>query len=216
MKVARRVALAALAGLALAAGVPARAAASPTPGGAVARLERGLRTTRSLEAGLEQTRYSGLLDDQEKSRGRLYLRRPGDARLEYDAPSPLVILKRGDTTYVYAASLAQVQVMPAHAAGLPLGWVLGSSLAEIRRLATVRAAGAEVEIVPRAGSGLPWAALRLGFPPIGDFPVRFVLENGGGDRVEIRLTGVRRNRGVPAARFAPLWPPGTRRVVMGS
>jgi outer membrane lipoprotein-sorting protein len=195
------------------AAVPATARGGADP---VARLGRGLASTRTLVAGVVQTRRSELLGDTETTRGRLYLRRPGDARLEYDSPSPLVILKRADTTYVYTERLAQVQVLPARAAGVPLGWVLGSSLAELRRLAAVHAVGSEVELVPHPGSGLPWRSLRLGFPAAGDFPVRFVLATGDGEEVEIRLVDLRRNVAVPASRFAPSWPRGTRRVRVGS
>lgn len=199
------------AGLATVAGVAAAAAA----GDPVARFERGLAATRDVEAKLVQVRRSPLLEGEQRATGRLYLRRPGDARLEYDTPEPLVLLKRADTAYVYVKSLRQVQVMPAAGAGVPVGWVLGSSLAEIRRLAEVRAVGAEVELVPRAGSGLPWERLRLGFPASGDFPVRYRLTDGSGDEIEIRLESVRRNRGVADERFRPVWPAGTRRVDLG-
>jgi outer membrane lipoprotein-sorting protein len=182
----------------------------------VARLERGLRTTRDLQARLTQIRRSPLVAGVERARGRLYLRRPGDARLEYEAPEPLVMLRRGDTAYVYVKSLAQVQVMPATGAGVPVGWVLGSRIEDIRKLATVRAAGDEVVIAPREGSGLPWTSVRLGFPPVGDFPVRFVLEDGSGEVVEIRLEALLRNRGIPEERFRARWPAGTRRVDLGS
>lgn len=207
-------AAAALWGAGGAAGSPQAAGGSGGPD-PVARLERGLEGTRDLQARLLQVRRSTLLEEPQRARGRLYLRRPGDARIEYDTPEPLVLLKRGDTAYVYVESLAQVQVMPAAHAGVPLGWVLGSSVKEIRATADVRAVGDEVEIAPRRGSGLPWSSVRLGFPPEGDFPVRFLLVDATGDEVEIRLADVRRNRGLPAERFLPRWPEGTRRVEMG-
>jgi hypothetical protein len=105
--------------------------------------------------------------------------------------------------------------MPARQSGVPLGWVLGSSLAELRALAEVRAAGRTVEILPRPGAGLPWSSLVLEFPAAGEFPTRFVLRDALGDTVVIRLEGVRRNRALPAGRFAPDWPAGTRRVETG-
>ena len=206
--------LAALA-LALCGCAMASAPAAGPAAGPVARLERGLAGTRDVEARLVQVRRSALFDGPQRAGGRLYLRRPGDARLEYDTPEPLVLLKRGDTAYVYVKSLAQVQVMPAAGAGVPMAWVLGSSLAEIRRLAEVRAVDGEVEIVPRRGSGLPWGSLRLGFRGGSDFPVRYRLKDAGGDEVEIRLEDVRRNRGVPDSHFRPIWPAGTRRVDLG-
>jgi outer membrane lipoprotein-sorting protein len=189
---------------ALCAAAPAAAASDP-----VARLEKGLADTRDAEARFVQTRTSALLPSPETARGKLWLRRPGDVRLEYETPSPLVLLKRGDSAFVHTPTLQQVQVTTARDSGIPLGWVLGSSLAEIRRSARVTAAGNDVEIVPDRTLGLPWSSLRLGFGA-GDFPVRWRLTEHSGDEVEIRLVDLVRNRGVPASRFASRWPPGTR------
>jgi outer membrane lipoprotein carrier protein len=211
-RAARAAAVAYALAVAWCAPAPAAGAAAADP---VARLERGLAGTRDVAARLVQVRRSALLEESERATGRLYLRRPGDARFEYDTPEPLVLLKRGDTAYVYVKSLAQVQVMPAAAAGVPMGWVLGSSPAELRRLAEVRAVGDEVELVARRGSGLPWVSLRLGFRAGSDFPVRYRLTDAGGDEVEIRLEAVQRNRGVADERFRPVWPAGTQRVDLG-
>jgi len=200
--------LAAAIGLAL---LGARPATDP-----VARLERSLARTRDASARFVQTRRSPLLPDAETSRGRLWVRRPGEARLEYETPESLVFWKRSDTAWVYVPALRQLQVGPAREAGVPLGWMIGGTLAEVRRSARVRALGSEVEIVPDPGSGVPWSSVRVGFGSAGDFPDRYRFEEESGEVVEIRLVGVRWNRGVPARIFAPRVPEGTRRVDLGS
>lgn len=189
--------------------------ARPPASDPVLRLDRALAGTRDLRASFVQTRRSPLLATPETASGRLLLRRPGSARLEYDPPDGLVLLKRGDSAWVYVPSLQQVQVTAA-GASVAVGWVLGSSVAELRRSARVRAVGRQVEITPREGAGLPWRKLVVGFGTRSPFPERFVLEDAGGDEVEIRLNDVVRNRGVPASRFQPRWPEGTRVVEMGS
>jgi outer membrane lipoprotein carrier protein len=201
--------------LACLAAASARPAAARTVADPVARLERALAGTRDLEAAFVQTRRSDLLREPERTTGRLYLRRPGSARLEYDAPEKLVLLKRGDSAWVYVPSLSQVQVMAASATGIPIGWVLGSSLSELRREAEVKASGREVVITPRPGGQWPWRALHIRFGARSDFPEAFVLRDAGGDEIEIRFTSVSRNRGVPASRFFPRWPEGTRVVELG-
>ena len=203
-----RARLAWLAALALVAG---RAEAASDP---VARLDRALRRTHDVQARFVQTRKSPLLAGEERATGSLWVRKPGDARVDYRDPSPMVIWKRGDSTWVYVPALAQAVVSESGAAGVPVSWVLGASLAEVRREADVRASGAEVEIRPRPDAGLPWSSVRIGFGP-GDFPNRYVFVDPAGEEVRIDLREVRTNRGVPAERFRPRFPPGTR-VVGGS
>jgi outer membrane lipoprotein-sorting protein len=179
----------------------------------VARLEKGLAATHDAQARFVQTRSSALLPSPETARGRLWLRRPADVRLEYETPAALTLLKRGDSAFVHTPSLQQVQVTTARDSGVPLGWVLGSSLAEIRKSATVSSSGEEVLIVPNRSLGLPWTSVRLGFGA-GDFPVRWRLKDASGDEIEIRLHDLARNRGLPESRFASAWPKGTRVIAL--
>jgi outer membrane lipoprotein-sorting protein len=188
-----------------------RAEAAPDP---VARLDRALRRTRNVQASFVQTRKSPLMAGEERTTGTLWVRKPGDARVEYRGPSPLIIWKRGDSTWVYVPALAQVVVSESGAAGVPVSWVLGTSLAEVRREADVRASGTEVEIRPHADAGLPWSSVRIGFGP-GDFPNRYVFVDAAGEEVRLDLRQVRTNRGVPADRFRPRFPPGTDVVSTG-
>lgn len=200
-----RARLAWIAVLALVAG-GAEAASDP-----VARLDRALRRTRDVQARFVQTRKSPLLAGVERATGSLWVRKPGDARVEYRDPSPMTIWKRGDSTWVYVPAMAQAVVSESGAAGVPVSWVLGASLAEVRREADVRAAGAEVEITPHADAGLPWSTVRIGFGA-NDFPNRYVFVDPAGEEVRIDLRQVRTNRGVPAERFRPRFAPGTRVV----
>jgi chaperone LolA len=187
-----------------------RAAADP-----VAQLSRALSSTHDLDARFVQTRHSPLLEGDDRSSGTLLVQKPGLARLEYKAPSPLTVWKRGDTSWVYTPALKQVVVSPTGASGVPVGWVLGASLDDIKKDADLRAAGAQVEIRPHASAGLPWSLVRVGFGKDG-FPHRYEFTESSGENVVIELTSVRRNRGIPAARLKPSFPAGTRVVDTGS
>src|SRR5215510_3159593 len=138
----------------------------------ISKLDRALSTTRDLDARFVQTRRSPLLEDEDRSTGTLQVQKPGRARLEYKSPSPLVVWKRGDSAWVYTPALKQVIVSPSGASGVPVGWVLGATLADIRKDADVHETGSGVDIVPHASAGLPWKKVSVRFGKDG-FPNRY-------------------------------------------
>jgi outer membrane lipoprotein-sorting protein len=179
------------------------------------KLDKALSSTRDLDARFVQTRRSPLLEGDDQASGTLLVQKPGLARLEYRTPSPLVVWKRGDSAWVYTPALKQVVVSPTGASGVPVGWVLGAKLADIRREADVRDTGSGVDIIPHAAAGLPWSKVGIRFGKDG-FPNRYEFTESSGESVVIELTSVRRNRGIPASRFRPSFPAGTRVVDAGS
>jgi outer membrane lipoprotein-sorting protein len=179
------------------------------------KLDKALSTTRDLDAHFVQTRHSPLLEGDDRSTGTLLIQSPGHARLEYKEPSPLVVWKRGDSAWVYTPALKQVVVSPTGASGVPVGWVLGAKLRDIQRDANLHETGSGVDIVPHADAGLPWSVVHVSFGKDG-FPSRYEFTESSGESVVIELTSVRRNRGIPASRFRPSFPAGTRVVDAGS
>lgn len=180
----------------------------------IIKLDHALSATRDLDAHFVQTRRSPLLDSDDRSSGTLLVQKPGHARLEYKDPSPLVVWKRGDSAWVYTPALKQVVVSPTGASGVPVGWVLGATLADIRKDAYVHETGSGVDIVPHADAGLPWKKVSIAFGKDG-FPKRYEFTESSGESVVIELTSVRRNRGIAASKFRPSFPAGTRVVDAG-
>jgi outer membrane lipoprotein-sorting protein len=90
-----------LAFMALAAAVPAGAEESA---GALARVEAYLNNLSTLTA--EFTQYGG---DGSVVTGRLYLKRPDELRVEYDPPSPLLIVAKGGRLTYYDRELRQAE-----------------------------------------------------------------------------------------------------------
>lgn len=84
--------------------------AAARPGSGEQALERILAridTSETMTSDFTQIAPSGLT-----STGKLYLRRPGQARFEYDAPSPLLIVVTQGTVYVEDKSLDQTDRYP--------------------------------------------------------------------------------------------------------
>jgi len=202
-----------LAILLLAATPVASSSPAPAHGPHIAKLDHALSSTRDLDARFVQTRKSPLLDGDDRSTGTLQVQKPGFARLEYETPSPLTVWKRGDSAWVYTPAIKQVIVSSTGASGVPVGWVLGASLAQIRKDADVRESRSGVDIVPHQDAGLPWKKVSIDFGKDG-FPQRYEFTDPSGENVIIELKSVRRNKGIPAERFRPRFPAGTN-VVQG-
>lgn len=196
------------------AAMPAPASSKPTYTPNIVKLDKALSATRDLDARFVQTRKSPLLDTDDRATGTLQVQKPGFARLEYKTPLPLTVWKRGDSAWVYTPTLQQVIVSPTGASGVPVGWVLGASLADIRKDAYVHETGSGVDIVPHANAGLPWKKVSIAFGKDG-FPNRYHFTDSSGESVIIELTSVRRNKGIPPGRFRPRFPAGTNVVTGG-
>ncbi len=62
----------------------------------------------TLAANFEQTDHDFVLEDEEVSQGRLYLRLPGRIRFEHLSPAPKVLLIRDERVRLYNATSNQV------------------------------------------------------------------------------------------------------------
>jgi outer membrane lipoprotein carrier protein len=79
----------------------ASAAFPATPEEAVSRLEKALRSLRSLQARFEQTYYSLSVTEPLRERGEVFLQRPDLMRWQYRAPQQKVFLYAGGLLQVY-------------------------------------------------------------------------------------------------------------------
>ncbi|RMD79977.1 MAG: outer membrane lipoprotein carrier protein LolA [Gammaproteobacteria bacterium] len=185
--------------------------------GALARLERFLRRTRSLQATfVQETRDAdgGL----QRAEGRLLLARPGRFRWEYLRPYRQLVVGDGRRVWVYDPDLAQVTVRPADAALGDTPAALLSGAVDLRERFTIQEAGIRdglrwLRLRPRRAEG-PFRELRLGLDGRG-VPVRMVLVDALDQRTLLRLEGVRLGAPVPARRFAFRPPPGVDVVKEG-
>lgn len=115
---ARRGVVGAAAALVLVSGtaaiVPAWATPQPVPVSLTAtqhedlrRIQTYLNDVRAVQARFDQTSSTG-----DRARGTVYMLRPGKLRIEYDAPSPLLIVADGNLIYYYDRQINQVNYVP--------------------------------------------------------------------------------------------------------
>ena len=206
-----------LAGLMMAVVLWAVASAAPvaTAAGLLETFDKSLKTTKDVTAQFTQTRHSPLLDEPIEAHGTVWIRYPGDVRFEYEEPDAMTLLKHADTTWLYVPQLEQVQMSSATAAGVPMGWVLGSSVEELRQEGTVEAVDDRIIIRPLPDRRGPWQRIEITYGKNKAFPARYTIYEESGEVVDIRLSQVKRNAGVSAGRFKPDWPAGVDIIMLG-
>jgi outer membrane lipoprotein carrier protein len=189
----------------LAALVPAGAAAAPMDD-----LQRFFRDVRTFEARFEQV----VLDENaavvQQSAGRVWIRRPGRFRWEYERPYVQQVVGDGERLWVYDRDLKQASVRNLTGAlgATPAQWLAGGGELErdfvLQELET-RDSLEWVELRPRRRDA-GFAHARVGFERgrLGAIE----LKDGLGQLTRITLRELRENPAIDPARFVFKPPPG--------
>ncbi|TDI48046.1 MAG: outer membrane lipoprotein carrier protein LolA [Acidobacteria bacterium] len=74
----------------------------------LAEMQKAGAELKTLAANFEQTDHDFILDEDDVSKGRLYLRLPGRIRFEHLSPAPKVLLIRDERVRLYNATSNQV------------------------------------------------------------------------------------------------------------
>jgi outer membrane lipoprotein carrier protein len=205
---------------ALLAALAAAGASAEAPGSAqvLAGLERWLEGTRDMECRFEQRLVSGALGAGAVESGTLKILRPGRMRWDYRKPEAKIAILDGDRTFVYLPSDRQWIRGRLASQGAGLGTLLGGAarVSEVFQ-ATLGSPAPDgdgayrLKLVPlQPGGGLE-SVILIVRPPTHAIEAARVLD-AAGNVVEYRFSGIRRNRGLPAAAFRFEPPPGTEIV----
>ena len=74
----------------------------------VARVQQRYEKTQAFTADFQQTSLLRSLNKEQKSTGKVYIRKPGKMRWEYETPEQQLIVSDGKTVWIYTPSLGQV------------------------------------------------------------------------------------------------------------
>ncbi|MFP4161444.1 MAG: outer membrane lipoprotein chaperone LolA [Ectothiorhodospira sp.] len=167
------------------------------------RLEAFLQGMETFQADFQQEVTDDTGEVMQESAGRVYLKRPGRFRWDYETPYRQQIIADGESLWTYDEDLAQATVQPmGEALGrTPTLLLTGAGdLDEAFRLEEADSEGglAWVKLVPREG-GTDFERLRLGLD--GQGLREMVLEDQFGQRTRIRFSGREMNPGIPERRF---------------
>jgi outer membrane lipoprotein carrier protein len=197
----------------LAALLVAAPAAAPDQGTDLARKVQGYyEATRDLEARFEQTYTYAGFGRRQVSSGTLRVKKPGMMRWDYEKPAPKTIAVKGARLVQYEPEEHQAYVdekFDASAMSAAVTFLLGKGdLAREFNLS----AGEGGTLVLRPKEPDPRVeSIALSVGPSGEVTATRVTD-GAGNVNEVKLTGVRRNPGLPESAFEVKLPKDVRRV----
>ena len=167
---------------------------------------------RDLRARFTQTVYSPSIQRSETQTGRVWVRRPGLMRWEYDEPNPSTFTSDGEAVRLYYPQDAQLQIHPASglfsqkALGLLMGEAAIGDAYDPHVLPDGEAGEKRVKLTPRDGS---FTSLELAVAPDTHALRSSVFIDPFGQETRIQLHDLNENSGVRVERFELLVPDGT-------
>ncbi len=170
--------------------------------GAVKRVEDYLNSVKTLSARFLQVDSAGNV-----ANGKLYLRRPGRLRFEYDAPSPLLIVADGFWLILHDRELDQVNRFPLYKT--PLG-VLADDPVNLREKVEVveveQGLGVlRVRIIDRELPDEGWISITFTEPPL--LLRQWKVRDAQGGTTALSLTDIRINQTLDPKLFFFVDPP---------
>jgi outer membrane lipoprotein-sorting protein len=198
MSPTRRTALLTLAALALAPDLAAAQALSADDQATVAR------AVAYLEGLTEETSRFAQVDPRgQTTTGKLWLRRPGKARFEYDPPSGLVVISDGAAVTVADKRLLTFNRYPLGATPLSLFLARHIRLDRGVTVTAVQRTATGFTILARDGHGKTPGQLALSFS---DQPLAlagWTVTDAQGHRTQVKLAGLTPSPGLDPALFKP-------------
>jgi len=180
------------------------------------RVNRKLSSIETLSASFTQVREAGVAGQKMEASGKLYLDKPRKVLLDYVRPERQKFLVDGSDVTVYVPSLNQVQKYALSGRletdQLFVFWEPLSKLEENFSMTQVRQKGTRlkyVELVPKDKK--TWEGLKritLGIDPDLLLPTFIDVEEAGGDRVKMTLSGVKTNPKLDSSVFELKLPAG--------
>ena len=182
----------------------------------LSEMERSGEQLKTLEARFDQNSHDYILDMDETTSGKLYVKLPGNIRWEYEPPSPKVLLVTGDVIRLFNPTSNQVQEfergqMRGGGADLLIGF--GKSNAEIGKnydvsLVEENEDTVVLELVPKPGSSASlFKAIELTMEKERWIPVRSLFRELNRDTTEILFKDMKVNGKLPPKAFELDMPP---------
>jgi outer membrane lipoprotein-sorting protein len=190
----------------------------------VDRVKHEQRQLKTMEARFTQQQESSLLAAPEESKGVFSYAAPDRVRWEYQSPSPITIVIRGEEMTTWYRDLKRAETLKVGRYSGQVFKYLGASgsLQTLLEYFTVKLKLPEkkgdsyrLELVPkyqRIAKRLKGMTLWIDDATF--FPVRLKYIEADGDTVEYQFSDMKRNAPIPADRFVLKLPPGVQNRVV--
>jgi len=184
----------------------------------VAKVQEFYEATTDYQADFHQTYFHRLFNKLQRSSGRVFFKKPGRMRWEYDHPERKLFVSDGDTLWVFEPEAQQAFRQSLADSQLPTAITFLAGGGDLRRDFRPRLIpsapqgfprGYVLELRPRRPS--PAFERLLFFVDASSFQVvRTLVLDSAGNRNRMDFSAVHLNTSVPEARFHFTPPRGTR------
>lgn len=180
------------------------------------RVQARYDETEDLAAGFSQEMKIQAGGHVVRSKGRMFFRKPGRMRWEYETPEPQTIVADGEYLWIHQPEDEQVLRAPleqAFQSQTPVSFLFGVARIgrdfEPKLLDEGDDGGIRLELHPKAEEGGALGLLILEVDPDSYDLRAAIVKDPLGNVTEVRLVDPRRNAGVDESRFRFERPPGT-------
>ena len=189
--------------------------------GAFAMMDRGAKDFRSLNADIENVKYTAVVKDTSTESGKIYVRHDQKMRIDITKPEPRTILRTGDSLFLYNPKLNRVEEYDLGKNRamvdqyIRLGF--GTKSEDLRKSYDVALSSEDeldgkrtlvLELTPRSESVRAqitkiqmWIDTSSWLPAQQKF-----FETGSGDYILFHYTNMMKNLKIPDFRFKQNWP----------
>jgi outer membrane lipoprotein-sorting protein len=186
----------------------------------VERVKYEQRQLKTLEAKFTQQQESSMLATPEESKGTFSYAAPDRVRWEYQTPSPITVVIRGDEMTTWYRDLKKAETLKVGRYSSQVFKYLGASgsLQTLLEYFTVKLKLPEKKGEPYRMEMIPkyqriakrLKGMTLWIDDENFFPARLKYIEADGDTVEYQFSDMKRNGPIPADRFVLKLPPGVQ------
>ena len=162
----------------------------------LARIDASMNATHSFQGDFMQIAANGAV-----SRGKIWLKRPGKVRFEYDSPSPLLIVSDGVTLVQNDRQLETFDRVPLSAT--PLNYFLKENinLAEDTEVTALQKLQGQWIVTARDGSGQQDGAITLVFDSETLALQTWIIADDFGGATRVQLSNLQYNGRIDPKKF---------------
>jgi outer membrane lipoprotein-sorting protein len=209
---------------------PAPAAAQgvqATTAAVLATMDKAAADFRSLNADLENTKYTDVVKDTSVEKGHIYVRKDSKMRIEITDPDPRTILRVGDSLFVYTPKIKRVEEFDlGKNRAMVDQYVLlgfGTRSEALQKSYDVKLTGEEqldgkktylLELTPKSDDVKhQLTKIQMWIDSASWLPVQQkFFETAPGDYIQFHYTNMMKNLKIPDSRFKQDWPKDVNHV----
>jgi outer membrane lipoprotein-sorting protein len=193
----------------------------------LATMDNAADDFRSLTADIEQIKYTDVVKDTSTETGQIFVRRDQKMRIEYTKPDPRIILRTGDSLFIYTPKIKRVEeynlgkhrdVVDQY---MRLGF--GTKSQNLRKSYDITLVGEEeidnrktflLELTPKSDDVRKQITkIQMWIDQSSWLPIQQkFFEATGGDYFLVRYSNMMKNLKIPDSKFKPDWPKDATRV----